>query len=173
MLRSSGITGALVALTSATAVLLLAVGPAGAHTELDVALPGVGDEVGGTIDEIQLEFRGLIEDAEIRVFEPDGDEITGSQHTEVDGSTAVQQIETITVTGQHQVTYTVVSVDGDLQNGAYVFTYDPDAPALPNEDEGGSTVLLWGFVIISVVILALGYSRLRRGDDTSPELSGE
>lgn len=157
----------------AAALLVLAAAPAVAHTELSEGRPGAGQDVGGTIDKIELEFRGPIDDAEIRVFEPDGTEITGPEHTEVEGSIATQEIETITEVGQHQVTYTVVSVDGDIQNGAYVFNYDPDAPALPSEDTGGSTVLLWGFVVVSVAILGFGYTRLRRGKDKPAPDSGE
>lgn len=163
--------------TAALGLLLgvaLAVGAgaatASAHTELNEARPGAGQEVGGTIDQIELEFRGPIDDAEIRVFEPDGTEITGSGHTEVEGALAVQDIETITEPGQHQVTYTVLAVDGDLQNGAYVFTYDPDAPPLPSEDGGGgSTIFLWVFVIVSIALLGFGYTRLRRTDETTED----
>jgi methionine-rich copper-binding protein CopC len=154
-LASLGIVGVL---------LLAGVGAANAHTELSEGRPGAGQEVGGEIDKIELEFRGAIDDAEIRVFEPEGEEITGADHTEVSGVIATQQIETITEPGQYQVTYSVLSVDGDLQNGAYVFTYDPDAPPLPDDDDGsGSTLLLWGFVAVSVVVLGYGFSKLRSG----------
>jgi methionine-rich copper-binding protein CopC len=162
VLRSSGGSRVGAAGLGAIVLVLLAVQPAGSHSELGGARPGVGQEVGGTIDRIELEFRSPIEDAEIRVFEPDGTEITGPGHTEVDGAVATQEIETITETGQHQVTYTVLSVDGDLQDGAYVFTYDPEADPLPSEDVGGSTVLLWVFVVVSISVLAFGYTRLRR-----------
>ena len=91
----------------------------------------------------------------------------------VDGAIATQEIETIHHAGQHQVTYTVVALDGDLQNGAYVFTYDPDAPALPSEDSGGSTVILWVFVVVSIALLGFGYTRLRRGSEDRAEESGE
>ena len=156
------------------AAVLLAFGAAtaGAHSELSEARPGAGQEVGGTIDKIELEFRSPITDAEIRVFDPQNEELTGPEHTEVDGTIATQEIETITTPGQHQVTYKVIALDGDAQDNAYVFTYDPDAPGLPSEDTGGSTILLWAFVVISVAILGFGYTRLRRGDEGA-DTSGE
>jgi methionine-rich copper-binding protein CopC len=177
--RSNGGIRVGTAVAGAALLVLLAVQPAGSHTELSEGRPGAGQEVGGTIDKVELEFRSPIEDAEIRVFEPDGTEITGPDHTEVDGAVATQEIETITETGQHQITYTVLSVDGDLQNGAYVFTYDPEADPLPSENSGGSTVLLWVFVLVSIGVLAFGYTRLRRDpnragpDSADPGATGD
>ena len=100
---------------------------ADAHSTLATAAPGPGDEVGGTVEHLDLVFAAGLSDATVTLTDPEG--------TLVDGTTSQSQnnrlrfdTDPLTVEGQYVVRYAFDSADGDSTRSAYAFSYQADAP---------------------------------------------
>lgn len=140
------------ALLLTAACVVAAATPVGAHTELDEASPGPGQDVGGTVDSIEISFISPVEDAVILLEDPHGHRIEGMTEL-VDAVTARFEMAPLDAPGEHIVTWRVIAADGEGQESAYAFTYDPAAPPL---DDGGSDVPGWVTVLILVGIVSVG-----------------
>lgn len=114
---------------SLSAALLVAVpGMAGAHAELLEASPQRSSTVGGTVDEISLQFVGLAHpgDHEVLILDPLGSRVE-ILSLEQDFNRLNVSIAPLTIEGEYIVSHQTDGADGDLGTGSYVFTYDADA----------------------------------------------
>lgn len=163
---------ALLATVVTLAVTALLALPAGAHTAMLRASPDRDSTAGGSISFIDLEFLDPVTEASVTVT------YNGAP---VAGLTTVTDGEVITFTldqplvqpGRYQVSYEMISVDGDFTTGGYFFTFDPAADQVERIEPSGSggfsttTLALLGAGLIVVIgLLALLVLRLdnRRHD---------
>lgn len=137
----------------------LAAGPAGAHTELLQASPGPGQRAGGEIDFVDLVFLEPVSGATVEVS-LDGVVLDGSMVV-TDGSIIRFELaEPLSSPGRYEVTYRMISFDGDETVDSYPFTFEPDAPqALRIGDPvtgevPGSGGRNWLFLISTAVLIA-------------------
>lgn len=115
--------------TIIVATLALAT-PAGAHTELDFAVPGPGADVGGVVDRLELTYFGLfVSDPSVIVKGPEGITIPG-EVTDLTDATVTYEMDPLEVEGQYIVEWRVTASDGVVAESAFAFTYDEDAPPL-------------------------------------------
>lgn len=106
---------------------IVAVEPAGAHTDLLQASPGPGQRAGGDIDFLDLAFLEPVSDATVEVLH-DGQPVPGSMIT-TDGSIIRFEFdEALTSAGTYEVTYAMTSYDLDATTGTFSFTFEPEAP---------------------------------------------
>ncbi len=149
---------ALVALVLAGLLAL----PADAHTAMLQGSPDRNAVVGGSIGVIDLEFLDSISNAAVTLT------YNGAP---VAGQTTVTEGEIITFTlaqpltqpGRYQVSYEMISLDGDFTTGGYFFTFDPAAaqPARiePGSADGLSSTTLGALAIgcaVAAGLLAIG-----------------
>ena len=130
--------------------------PAFAHTEVQRATPAPGAVVTSTVDSIELLFLDpVLPTVTIDVVSVDGepvDDLGPVEHSE-DGRTATVDFAPLTAPGGYVVSYEFVAADGDAQEDAYRFTYEPSVG-----DEGGPGPIvasLVGVVIVGVFVIAL------------------
>ncbi len=151
--------------------------PADAHTAMLRASPDRNAIAGGSLTFVDLEFLDPITDATVTV---------AYNGTPMAGATTVNAGEIITFTldqaltqpGRYQVTYEMISFDGDFTTGGYFFTFDPVAAPMtritvsasgePAESAGVSsrTIALTGaglVVIVAVLALFAWWMDGRRG----------
>jgi methionine-rich copper-binding protein CopC len=141
---------------AALAVIALQALPAGAHTAMVRASPDRDATAGGLITVIDLEFLDPVADAVVGVT------YNGAP---VAGRTTMAAGEIVTFTldqplaqpGRYQVTYEMISDDGDFTTGGYFFTFDPAAgqPGRLEPSGGGglSTTTLAGMVGLGLALL--------------------
>ena len=111
-----------------TAVVLGVVGlstPLRAHANLRTSSPVDGQTVRSAISVVDLVFWSPISDPEIDLVDPQGVEVVG-RTTRVDSRTARFEMDPVSVKGTYEVSYAVVSADGDPIAGGLVFTYTSD-----------------------------------------------
>ena len=132
----------------AVAALVAVPAAALAHGELADARPAPGAIVGGEVAEVELRFEEELvgEGLAVVVEGPDGSELVAGNPKIVAEVIARVELEPISAAGTYRVDYTATSVDGFVFEGAYLFTYNPGAPAVEPFPEGrssaGVTVLL-------------------------------
>lgn len=105
---------------------MLAVGaaaPAAAHTQVQRATPGPGEEVDGPVDAVVLDFLDpLLEAPAVEVTGPDGGPVPGLRPAVLDGDDVARvAFDPLTEPGAYQVTYDYASRDGAPQRGAHRF----------------------------------------------------
>ncbi|MFP5321041.1 MAG: copper resistance protein CopC [Acidimicrobiia bacterium] len=102
-----------------------AAGVAGAHTQLQEASPAPAEEVGGTVDQVRLDFLDpLLEAPNVVVTGPDGAVVDGAAPAElVADDVAVAAFDPLEERGRYTVTYDYASLDGAPQQGAHTFTF--------------------------------------------------
>lgn len=107
--------------------------PALAHGSFVDARPLPGTTVGGVVDEVEFLFTEevLAGGAVISVTAPDGTTVAtrGALVVPVP-PVARQPIHELRTPGEYRVDYSIPSFDGTVFEGAFVFTYDPNAPTL-------------------------------------------
>ncbi|GEM_PF-5960782 len=151
------------------ALVALALGaatPAGAHADLRVSCPGVGEVLSST-GELTLGFDGpmlLLPEAPARIILTDaaGDE------RELDPVLSAQTVFVAQMgelpAGRYGLSYELLSFDGDLNIGSFDFEIAPngapvcalfEAPSVSGDDGGGATG-----VVIAVVAGAVGMTAL-------------
>ncbi|MEN8671841.1 copper resistance protein CopC [Nocardioides sp.] len=130
--------------TVLTTCVLTAV-PASAHGDLVEGSPGPGDEVAVGTTVLRLEFTALDTDGTplVAMRGPSGDLLPVGTATYGDEQT-VCALAAPLETGIHELTYSVVSDDGDRQTGTYSFEVsasgapsEPGACAAPDLEEPG------------------------------------
>lgn len=147
-------------------VLTLSWSPgAGAHSTLIGGCPGPGDIV-NELTTIELLFGSEIVDDGLAKLELTGD--NGRVDLDVGPTTFADEL-TLTADvladldpGRYIVRYMVTSIDGDLNDGGFEFTLDPDADqdaaGCAETADGGSGVgglVLLGVGVVAVVALGL------------------
>ncbi len=147
------------------AVALGVAGPASAHTEVQRATPAPGAVVTSTVDEIELLFLDpVLPSVVIDVATTDGapvDDVGEVEHSE-DGRMATVAFPPLSDAGGYVVSYEFVAEDGDAQQDAYRFTYDPDDGS--SSGTGPIIVVAVGLAMVAVLVVALR----RRGASTNP-----
>ncbi len=171
MLRAlrSGLATLVVTALIAAAVLTL---PAGAHTTLLRASPDRDATAGGAIAFIDLEFLDPVSDVSMvvayngtplagRIPVPDGEVITFALD------------RPLTQPGRYQVSYEMISFDGDFTTGGYFFTFDPVADQVdriePTAPGGLSPVVIALSGVGVIVVVAMLAMFVRRIDDRRQE----
>ncbi len=162
------------------AAVLASPAPAQAHSGLAAASPGPGAVVGGEITEIQLFYGDIITEISGSVTDPEGRELDTDFNMLNEIEVTVELAEPLSTPGEYAVRHTVLSIDGDVVEAAYLFTYEPTAPPpqfifLPESDEesdGGRSVWFWillggGSAIIAVLAARLLVSIRRRAVATA------
>jgi methionine-rich copper-binding protein CopC len=165
-----------VAVLGALALVMLVVAgsPAAAHTELVQGSPAPTQNVGGTVEAIDLAFLDVVSEAVV-VVTRDGVEVPGAMTVDEGRIVHFQFDEPLTTAGRYDVTYTITaSNDGDRMESSYFFGYDPAGPppqrigTLPAHDDGPGTVTLvaaWALAAVALagaVVLARNWLKLRR-----------
>lgn len=149
-------------------ITVFLVGTAAAHTSIDDARPLPGQEVGGSLDRVELKFFSDALDPEVVVTAPDGSDVTG-QISQPEPSIVVFEFEhPVTLAGQYRVDYAATSADGDRSQSAYVFTYSTDADEVVSlltlDDSRWSRAnvgILSSGVLVIVVLIFVIRKRLR------------
>lgn len=148
------------------AVALGVAGPALAHTEVQRATPAPGAVVTSTVDSIELLFLDpVLPSVVIDVATTDGapvDDVDEVEHSE-DGRTATVTFAPLAEPGGYVVSYEFVAVDGDAQQDAYRFTYDPDEGS--SSGTGPFVLAAVGAAVVAVLVVAL--RRRRRSTRTA------
>ncbi|MEM9564193.1 MAG: copper resistance protein CopC [Actinomycetota bacterium] len=117
---------ALLAAVVAVTVAVLMTLPASAHTAMLRASPDRNAVVGGSIQVIDLEFLDPITDATV-MLRYNGTPLAGTT-TVPDGEVITFALDQpLTQPGRYQVSYEMISLDGDFTTGGYFFTFDPAA----------------------------------------------
>ena len=73
--------------------------------------------------------------------------------------------EPLSEPGEYAVRHTVLSIDDDVVEAAYLFSYEPDAPEpilvfLPDDDEGGLAWWAWTIIGVGAVVIIVLVVRL-------------
>lgn len=110
----------------ALALLGVGSGPTSAHDGLVIGVPNPGELIGGDVRVLQLFLGEPIETVEVRVLDPDRNDITGEITEPYDGfvEVAVPPLET---EGVYVVAYNVSYSDEAVFEAVYQFTYAADA----------------------------------------------
>lgn len=158
-------------LLAAIAALLGLGTVAHAHSGLAAASPGPGATVGGDITEIQMFYGDIIVTFEATVTSPSGTEIDVSTEMLSDIQGLITLAAPLSEEGEYAVRHTITSIDTDVVESAYLFSYQAASPApqvifLPEEEEG-SPWIVWAAVGVGAVAIAVLAWRLiasiRRG----------
>jgi len=189
MTKAPRIIGAAMAAAVLVVLSAMLALPADAHTAMLRASPDRNATAGGSLTFIDLEFLDPITEATVTV---------AYNGAPMAGVTTVNAGEVITFTldqalaqpGRYQVTYEMVSFDGDFTTGGYFFTFDPTAAPMtritvsefgesgePGEPDGVSstTIAVTGIglvVIVAVLALFAWWMDRRRGDELVPAGQG-
>ena len=135
--------------------MLATVLPAGAHTQIQRATPGPGETVEGPVDFVLLEFLDpVLPTPVITVSGPDGEPVAGIEEVEVVTDDAARVgFAPLTESGDYQVDYSFVALDGATQEGAHQFTVELD----DGIELDVRRVLAWvvGGVLVALVVVAL------------------
>ena len=117
---------------AATLLVLGSALPARAHGELVDARPRPGSTVQGLVVEIELMFEDelVLEDALVAVTAPNGAAVTTGEPVLPIATVLRVPIAALSAAGAYRVDYSVTSGDGFDFTGAYVFSIDPDGPAV-------------------------------------------
>ncbi len=139
--------------------------PSGAHVETAEILPAPGSRVGGNVDQVIIVFFGDVVEAEAQLTTAANEPIEST--VSIDGPEMVVTFEPLVDPGGYRLDYDVLSVDGDRNPSAFVFTFDPGAEPVPYPDGGGggSPVLLLVGLVVVVGVVALIMVRPRSGAD--------
>ena len=146
-------------------VLVLIVGVFGAqvaraHSGLAAASPAPGAVVGGEIEQIRIFYADIITDFDGSVTAPSGEVLEATAEMSSDISAVIALAQPLTENGQYEVRHTITSVDDDVVDAAYLFTYD-DAAAPPqlvfveSDDDGGVSTVVWIVLGVGLVVIAV------------------
>ena len=150
---------ALVVAAGATMVLLL-LGltgpPAAAHTELIQGSPGPGQQVGGTVDFVDLAFLDAVSAVTVTVT-LDGVEVPGAMTADEGRIVHFQFDAPLDAAGRYELSYALTAADGDRIQSGYSFDYEPSSPAPqrigtpPAHDQGSDTLTLAAAAVLALV----------------------
>lgn len=146
-------------------VSVVAIPRASAHGEMVEARPGRSSTVGGSIDQVELQFVGITHpgDHRVSVTAPDGRPVPTTGELQQNLQLLTLPIEPLSAPGEYFVNYRVDSIDGDISVATFSFTYeagaDPPAPFTSRQESRTSsgsrpTVAIVGMSAIVVVFVA-------------------
>lgn len=134
---------------------LLLSNSASAHSNLIDTIPAPERAVGGEVNRADLEFTAGVSNATITLIGPDGVEVPG-EVTQPASNELRYLHEPLQLTGQYELTYELLSEDGDTTSGGFVYVYDPTATAVDYPSEGGSNALVAIIGLAVAVAVAVG-----------------
>lgn len=134
------------------------IAPLGAHTEVWQRSPEIGQEYGGTVNQVQISFFAMVESSEISIVDANGTSIdVGPATLEQGNRIAVADFPALTDAGTYVVTHSELAEDGDTQTASFQFFFNPESSnevvSLIAGDAGPNWVLL-GLISGVVLILA-------------------
>lgn len=142
----------------AAVATLAAPGVVLAHSGLAAASPGPGAVVGGDITEIQLFYGDFIVTFDGEVTGPDGAVVAATFEMLSEIEARIVLSEPLTAPGEYRVAHTVLSIDDDVVDDDFRFTFDPVAPppslVFVEEDEGVSW-LVWAIGAVGVIVIGI------------------
>ena len=138
-----------------------------AHSGLAAASPGPGATVGGDVSVVQLFYADFITTFDATVTSPSGDVLSATPEMLSDIEASISLDEPLTETGEYAVRHTITSIDGDVVEAAYLFSYDPAAapPTLlfvDPDDGGGPSPVVIAVAVVGVLVIAVLAWRLVR-----------
>lgn len=133
------------------------VSPLGAHTEVFERAPIAGQDVGGSVDQVDISFWAPVLSSEITLVGPSGNDLpVTSTELSAENRIATTTFPELTEEGRYVVTHSELSADGDLQTEEWFFVFDSSSEnrvvALSSGGGGPNWILL---VAVSGVILIL------------------
>lgn len=140
--------------------VLVAVGPAAAHSEVFERAPASGQVVGGVVDHIDISFWVPVASGDIGLLDPDGVPVdVGATTLSASGRIASVEFVPLEMQGTYVVTHTELSEDGDTQTDAFAFTYDPESAeelgSLISRDTGPNWLVLGGIAGLILVLAGI------------------
>lgn len=155
--RAAALTAALASVLTIV-LALVAPGVASAHSGLAAASPGPDAVVGGDITEIQLFYGDFIVTFDGEVTGPDGAVVDAAFEMLTEIEARIVFAEPLTAPGEYRVAHTVLSIDDDVVDDDFRFTFDPSAPepslVFVEEDEGVSWVV-WAIGAAGVIVIGV------------------
>ena len=125
-----------------------------AHSGLVAASPGPGETVGGDVSVVQLFYGDIIVTFDATITrQADGEllEAEAVMTSEITGE--LRLAEPLFEPGEYAVRHTVLSIDNDVVEAAYLFSYESGAPEpilvfLPDAADSG--LPWWGLALVGV-----------------------
>lgn len=161
------VVGLVVALSAAA---FAAAPTAWAHSGLAAASPGPGETVGGDVDLVQLFYGDLIVEFDATITrQADGAVLDAEAVMTSEITGELRLAAPLTEPGEYAVRHTVLSIDDDVVEAAYLFSYEPSAPSpilvfLPDEegahDDGGWAWWVWALLGVGLVVIVVLAVRL-------------
>jgi copper resistance protein C len=161
-------------LFAACVLMLLAAGPAAAHSVLLATSPVTSSRIASAPDDVVLTFNEMPRGqySEIHIVGPDGVR-RDSGHVKVLNDTVSEALGGTRPAGLYTVDWRVISADGHPVSGQFTFTTTSQASALgprqpdtigttTSKKSSSSTVIVVVIVIVVVVIVMGGVVFLRR-----------
>lgn len=157
---SLALLAAVVILSAAVAVVGQWASPAAAHTALIDTSPALDETAGGTIEFIDLAFFEPVSNAVLTVSY--NEQALAGETTVSDGEILRFKLgEALTLPGRYEVSYDLISFDGDHTTSSFFFTFDPDGPQptrlglqdAENSAGGESGGIDPGRIVITAVLL--------------------
>jgi methionine-rich copper-binding protein CopC len=146
-----------------TVLTALGAAPAWAHGQLLQASPAPGQQVGGTLDFVDLAFQETAIDVDIAVTQG-GAPVAGAMTVREGRIVRFAMAKPLTTAGRYDVTYTLTSGDADRYTEGYNFTYQPGSPQafhLGNVDPapagGGGRARVIGSVVLVACLAGLAF----------------
>lgn len=149
--------------------LMLASGPAAAHSVVIGSTPEQGEQIAEAPERVDVIFNEALQEqfAAITVVGPDGN-LWSTGDPMVDGSTVSVGLDGLGPVGEYTIAYRVTSADGHPVSGTRTFTLTQEGTGIPGEaaaggdtapasdgtiDNGGGPAIWW-FVVAGVVVVA-------------------
>lgn len=147
--------------------LMLAAGPAAAHSVVLSSTPEQGEQIAEAPEQVGVTFNEALQEqfAALTVVGPDGN-LWSKGDPIVDGSTISVDIDGLGPVGEYTIAYRVTSADGHPVSGTRTFTLTQEGAGTPGEaaagdaapasesatDEGGGPAIWW-FVVAGVIVV--------------------
>jgi methionine-rich copper-binding protein CopC len=126
---------------------------------LAAASPGPGVTVGGEVTEIQLFYGDIIVDFSATVTSPSGVELDATAEMLSDIQALITLAEPMSEEGEYAVRHTITSIDTDVVEAAYLFTYEASAPPpqliFVPEEESGTSPIVWVVIGVGGLVIAV------------------
>lgn len=140
-------------------LVLIPVPSVSAHAEVLGSSPAAGSTVGGSVDRIDIVFADQVSSATIELSGPDGP--VPGEVVQTEGLVIALKLErTLETEGLYQVKFAFSSIDEDLVELEYSFTYQKSAPeSLPvaaDATSSGSSSNTVAYVFLGAATAALG-----------------
>ncbi|MEE2030710.1 copper resistance CopC family protein [Rhodococcus chondri] len=160
----------LIVVATLAAALMLASGPAAAHSVVLSSTPEDGEQIARSPERVEVTFNEAMQEqfAALTVVGPDGN-LWSKGEPVVDGATVSVEVGDLGPTGDYTIAYRVTSADGHPVSGTRTFTLTQEGSGTPGKaasgnaessdqagEDGGSGPAVWWFVAAGVVVVGAG-----------------